>query len=40
VVVAAKDLDPALEKLHRHYPAAKRIGAASAGSGEVRRSAG
>jgi len=40
VVVAAKDLDPALEKLRRHYPAAKRIGAASAGSGEVRRSAG
>jgi phosphoribosylformylglycinamidine cyclo-ligase len=37
VTVPADDLDPALEKLRRHYPAAMRIGVAAAGSPEVRR---
>jgi phosphoribosylformylglycinamidine cyclo-ligase len=37
VVVAGSDLDPALEKLRPHYPAARRIGAAIAGSAEARR---
>jgi phosphoribosylformylglycinamidine cyclo-ligase len=37
VVVAAADQEKALEMLRAHYPAAKRIGAAAAGSGVVRR---
>jgi phosphoribosylaminoimidazole (AIR) synthetase len=38
VVVAANDLDPALERLQRRYPAAKRIGRAVEGDGAVARS--
>ncbi len=40
VVVAATDEKAALERLRGAYPDAKRIGAAVAGSGDVRRSSG
>jgi phosphoribosylaminoimidazole (AIR) synthetase len=38
-VVAADDEQAALEILNRHYPDAKRIGTATKGPREVRRSA-
>jgi len=40
VVIAADDLDAALDSLRHHYPAAKRIGTAANGPGEVRRVTG